>query len=85
MRPDAVWLTHWFKIRAQLQKLLCSQKILIHCKGGFGRTGTVAALMLMDYGFNAEDAIARCRRARKFAVETAEQEYFVRNYPALNL
>lgn len=81
--PDAAWLAHWVMIRTHLQELLRSQKILIHCKGGFGRTGTVAALILMDFGFSAEDAIAQCRRARKFAVETPEQEYFVRNYTPL--
>lgn len=82
--PDATWLTHWVFIRAQIQQLLHSRKILIHCKGGFGRTGTVAALILMDRGFSADEAIAQCRRARKFAVETPEQERFVRNYIPLN-
>ncbi len=82
--PDEAWLAHWLLIRSQLQHLLRSQKILIHCKGGFGRTGTVAALLLMDQGFGAEEAIIRCRRARKYAVETPEQEYFVRNYVPLS-
>lgn len=84
--PDEAWLNHWLTLRHELKTLLAnSGKILIHCKGGFGRTGTVAALILMDHGYTAVDAIAACREAREFAVETEVQEKFVMDYERLKL
>ncbi len=84
--PDDAWLSHWLTLRPELKTLLASSgKILIHCKGGFGRTGTVAALILMDHGYTAVDAIAACRQAREFAVETEVQEKFVMAYERLKL
>lgn len=81
--PDAHWSEQWQQVRGIIkQQLSEQQKILIHCKGGFGRTGTVAALILMDQGLNADEAIARCRTARKFAVETQAQEDYVCRYKA---
>lgn len=82
--PDDAWLTHWLTLKNELKAILENRgRILIHCKGGFGRTGTVAALILIDHGHNATDAIAACRRAREFAVETSAQESFVLNYDKL--
>lgn len=84
--PDEAWLSHWLALRHELKTLLAnSGKILIHCKGGFGRTGTVAALILMDHGYTAADAITACRQAREFAVETEVQEKFVMAYERLKL
>lgn len=84
--PDKAWLSHWLTLRDELKTLLANNgKILIHCKGGFGRTGTVAALILMDHGYTAVDAIAACRQAREFAVETEVQEKFLMAYERLKL
>lgn len=84
--PDDAWLSHWLTLRPELKTLLASSgKILIHCKGGFGRTGTVAALILMDHGYTAANAINMCRQAREFAVETEVQEKFVMAYERLKL
>lgn len=84
--PDDAWLSYWLRLRHEIKTLLTdSGKILIHCKGGFGRTGTVAALILMDHGYTAADAITACRQAREFAVETEVQEKFVLDYERLKL
>jgi ADP-ribosyl-[dinitrogen reductase] hydrolase len=84
--PDEAWLSHWLTLRHEFKSLLAnSGKILIHCKGGFGRTGTVAALILMDHGCAAADATSVCRQARDFAVETEAQEKFVMDYERLKL
>jgi protein-tyrosine phosphatase/nicotinamidase-related amidase len=57
--------------------------VLIHCVGGLGRSGTVAACWLRSRGASAEDAIAEVRRVRTpRAIETAEQEAFVRESSA---
>lgn len=82
--PDAVWLLHWQKIRADIKAGLAQgDKLLIHCKGGFGRTGTLAAMILMDHGYGWRDAITSCRRARELAVETPAQEAFLQAYRPL--
>ncbi|MHB8908646.1 MAG: ADP-ribosylglycohydrolase family protein [Syntrophales bacterium] len=52
-------------------------KILIHCRGGLGRTGTVAAQLLVEFGVAPQDAITKVRSARPGAIETAQQEKYV--------
>ena len=66
----------------QLQELLGlaesylrrGQQVAIHCKAGLGRTGTVAARLLIRQGLTAETAIAAVRAAHdEAAIETAAQ------------
>jgi ADP-ribosyl-[dinitrogen reductase] hydrolase len=53
--------------------------VLIHCKGGLGRAGTVAARVLVELGENCDNAIRKVRQARsRDAIETREQEGHVR-------
>ena len=40
-------------------------KMLVHCEGGIGRTGTMAAAYWIARGLTAADAIARIRKARR--------------------
>lgn len=55
--------------------------VAVACMGGVGRTGTVAACALVAAGWKPDAAIARVREARHpEAVETPEQEAFVRSY-----
>jgi ADP-ribosyl-[dinitrogen reductase] hydrolase len=84
--PDESWLENWLSLRYDIKSILANNgKILIHCKGGFGRTGTVAALILIDHGYTAIEAINAARKAREFAVETETQEKFVMDYERLKL
>ncbi len=54
-------------------------RVLIHCLGGVGRSGMVAACVLRQRGLSADEAIAEVRRARSpRAVETSAQDAFVR-------
>lgn len=55
------------------------ERLVIHCKGGLGRTGVVAARLLIELGEKPNDALARVRAARPGAVETPEQEDYVLN------
>jgi len=50
----------------------------VHCRGGLGRSGMIAARMLVELGTPADEAIARVRSARPGAVETSEQVAYVR-------
>jgi len=49
-------------------------KMIVHCEGGTGRTGTFAAAYWITKGMTASEAIMHVRRARSHAVETQEQE-----------
>jgi atypical dual specificity phosphatase len=49
-------------------------KAIVHCEGGTGRTGTFAAAYWIARGMTVAEAIARVRRNRRHAVETAAQE-----------
>jgi ADP-ribosyl-[dinitrogen reductase] hydrolase len=53
------------------------RRVVVHCRGGVGRSGLVAAAVATTYGDDAETAIARVRRAQPLAVETREQEAYV--------
>lgn len=55
--------------------------LVVHCRGGLGRTGTVAACMLVARGHDADSAIGLVRKVRSpHAVETRGQEAYVRRF-----
>ncbi|WP_439813968.1 ADP-ribosylglycohydrolase family protein [Zavarzinia sp. CC-PAN008] len=51
--------------------------IVVHCKGGRGRAGTVAARLLVELGMDPAEAIIAVRQARQGAIETPAQERHV--------
>ena len=57
--------------------LLAGHRVLVHCRGGLGRAGTVAARLLVELGVPAVEAIRRVRAARPGAIETIEQQQYV--------
>lgn len=69
-------------LRSRLKMLMnAGARILVHCKGGLGRAGTVAAMMLMDSGeFDFCHAIATVRHVRPDAIETIEQIEFLMDF-----
>lgn len=82
--PDARFLAPWKHLSPILiQGLIEGRKLVVHCKGGLGRAGTVACLLLMDSGTvgDADHAMAAVRAVRPGAIETPEQEAFLRNWP----
>lgn len=63
------------------ERLERGQNVVVHCRGGLGRTGTVAACTLVALGQHAaNEAIDAVRAARSGTVQTAEQEDFVRRF-----
>ncbi len=51
--------------------------VLVHCKGGLGRAGTIAARLLIELGMEPATAIDRVRAVRPGAIETPEQKQYV--------
>lgn len=71
---EAAWMSAGQRIR---DRLACGFDVLVHCKGGLGRAGLVAARILVDADWTPADALAAVRQARPGAVETAAQEAYV--------
>lgn len=74
----------WEVVGAELRRRLTQgEKIVIHCKGGLGRTGSIAARLLVELGLDPDEAIRRVRQARPGAIETRAQEEYVRKQKAV--
>jgi ADP-ribosylglycohydrolase/protein-tyrosine phosphatase len=54
--------------------------VVIHCRGGLGRAGTIASCCLVALGHGPDEAIRIVRAARAGAVETPGQERFVASF-----
>ncbi len=57
----------------------------MHCKGGLGRAGTVASVLLLQTGeFREPETVMKAvRKVRVGAIETPEQEEFIRRWADL--
>jgi ADP-ribosyl-[dinitrogen reductase] hydrolase len=77
--PDLKFEKSWNTAGAQLrEELLRGGKFLIHCKGGLGRSGMIAARLIIELGATTpEEAIQRVRASRPGAIETHAQEKHV--------
>lgn len=80
--PDAGFETAWcyagLRLRAHLRR---GARVLVHCRGGLGRSGTMAARLLVELGWPARQAIAAVRAQRPGAIETQAQERHVLQLP----
>ena len=56
------------------------KNVLIHCAGGRGRTGTVAAGIVVSMGKDVEASIEYVRNKREGSVETDQQKMFLVRY-----
>lgn len=76
-RFEEEWLTGGAEI---LQRLRAGEKVVVHCRGGLGRAGTVAACLLVETGVPPRAAMALVRKVRQGAIETPAQERYVAAY-----
>lgn len=71
----------WRAVVEPLRRLIGDGgRVLVHCRGGLGRAGTVAACLLIELGDAPVVAVRRVRAVRPHAIETAAQERYVRDY-----
>lgn len=76
--PDERFESGWNAVRPEIHhRLGTGERILIHCRGGLGRTGLVAARILVERGCLPRDAVHRVRAVRPGAIETLAQEQYV--------
>lgn len=76
--PTKDWEIAWARARGTVHAALDrGAAVLVHCKGGLGRAGLVAARILVERGMAPPEALAAVRAVRPGAVETHGQERHV--------
>jgi ADP-ribosyl-[dinitrogen reductase] hydrolase len=76
--PSSNWEANWLKAGEELRaELGAGGRFAMHCYAGLGRTGTVAARLLIEHGMRPDAAIAAVRQTRPGSIETLEQERYV--------
>ena len=79
--PDKAFMEDWGNTHpALVYELRNGNNIFIHCKGGIGRSGTVAAMFLIESGTENSNSIMVVRSKRQGAIENEKQEDFVRSF-----
>lgn len=70
----------WASLAAQLHAAIeRGGRVVVHCRGGLGRAGTIAALLLTERGRSTPQAIKDVRDIRPGAIETADQARWLTN------
>jgi ADP-ribosyl-[dinitrogen reductase] hydrolase len=81
--PNARFEKEWSTAGDELCSILRrGHDVLVHCRGGLGRAGTIAARLLIELGMEPTKAIEDVRAVRPGAIETSDQERYVRNLGA---
>ena len=83
--PNQDFKYKWETTKVLLKnELIDGKNIVLHCRGGKGRAGTVAAILLIEFNYEKQEAIDLVRSRRKGAIESKIQEDFIFSYRALN-
>ena len=65
----------WVPISQTLHRVLNDGgRVIVHCRGGCGRTGMAVLRLMVEAGEDGENALARLRTVRTCAVETSQQK-----------
>ncbi len=77
--PDDVFDTQWIEEGEFLRDCLGQGgRFVVHCWAGLGRSGTVAARLLVEFGLEPTVAIDQVREARPGAIQSRAQEIYVK-------
>ncbi len=70
-----------FRLASQLERWVGDGgRVVVHCRGGMGRTGLSLALALVQLGRSAEAAIQEVRGVNRHYIQTQGQAAFVRQF-----
>lgn len=72
--PCAAFEKRWPEVSvAARHALRGGGRVLVHCRGGCGRSGMVALRLMIEAGEAPEEALSRLRHVRPCAIETKAQ------------
>ncbi len=74
-RFERLWAYAGHVLRSRLRS---GERIVLHCRGGLGRTGMIAARLAIECGSVPEEALRRVREARAKTVEPGQEPYVLR-------
>jgi ADP-ribosylglycohydrolase len=76
--PDRSFERSWRYAGARLRyHLHAGRDVVLHCRGGLGRSGTISARLLVELGVEPAEAVVSVRTARPGSIETLAQEAHV--------
>lgn len=75
--PDESFECGWEFSSSEILELLKSGKVALHCMGGSGRTGLLAARVLLDLDWSLEDIVTQIKALRPNAFSKSEQKEYI--------
>jgi len=82
--PDEQFERQWESAGNELRSILRGGgDVLVHCRGGLGRAGTIATRLLVELGMEPVIAMERVRSRRPGAIENTAQENYVLSLSAV--
>jgi protein-tyrosine phosphatase len=76
--PEKAFRDAWQVAKSTVHDVLDAGKnIVIHCKGGTGRTGLVAAQILLERGIPIDEVIERVRSIRPNALQIPAHQVYI--------
>ena len=83
--PGEEALVKWDQYKSKLVKVINQgNKVAVHCKGGTGRTGVGVAMLLLELGYDAGQAVANIKILKPGAFSSELTIAFI-NSQAINL
>lgn len=80
--PDEAFMREWPRVSQTARQALTGKgRVVVHCKGGCGRSGMVALRLMIESGIAPDDALAQLRAIHPQAVETDEQMEWAMSAP----
>ncbi len=76
---DTAWALEGEYLRGVMRR---GGRFVVHCWAGLGRSGTVAARLLVEFGLTPAAAIEEVRDARPGAIQSPAQELYVQRLRA---
>ena len=78
--PDDKALSKWEQYKNKLVDVINNDgKVAVHCKGGSGRTGVGTAMLLLELGWSAEQAVADVQALKPTAFGHELTVAFIKN------
>lgn len=79
--PDPDFEDDWAVEGKQIiASLVAGERIVLHCLAGLGRTGMIAARLLVELGMEPALAVIEVRKVRIRAIQTEDQEAYVHQF-----